>query len=147
MEAKGEKRRNVGVRLHILARVMRNMFDRKTSDLHVTRSQWQVIAVVGRNPGATQRSVAEALEISEASAGRLIDKLCAEGMLERRERDDDRRARAVYLTRKSEPLLVVLAEVAQAGEAQLFKGFSEEELDQLESFLDRMYQNAMQTEA
>jgi len=136
-----DQRRNIGLRLTVLARLMRSKFDRIVSDLNVTRSQWAMIAVVSRRPGATQRTIAEALEMSEASAGRLIDRLCADGLLERRDRDDDRRARAVYLTKAAEPLLAKLAEIARQGEEEMFKGFSPEEIDRLEDFLDRLYAN------
>lgn len=79
--------------------------------------------------------------MSEASAGRLIDRLCADGLLERRERDDDRRARAVYLTDAAQPLLEKLAEIAREGEEEMFKGFSPEDLDRLEELLNRIYEN------
>jgi len=111
------------------------------ASLNVTRSQWAMIVVVARTPGLTQRMIAERLEMSEASAGRLIDRLCAEGLLERRERDDDRRARAVYVTKAAEPLLTKLGEIAGQGEQQVFKGFSEEEIEQLDGFLFRIYEN------
>ena len=138
----GDRRREVGLKLHVLARMLRNHFDRQLSNLNVTRSQWQMIAVVGRSPGVTQRTIAEALEISEASAGRLIDRLCAEGLLERRERDDDRRARAVYLTPRSEPLIAKLTDVARESEQHIFKGFSDDDLERLKDYLDRLYFNA-----
>lgn len=138
-----DQRRNIGLRLTVLARLMRSKFDRIVADLNVTRSQWSMIAVVARSPGATQRMIAEALEMSEASAGRLIDRLCADGLLERRDRDDDRRARAVYLTEAAEPLLAKLAEIAKQGEEQMFAGFSQEEVDRLEELLDRLYSNIL----
>lgn len=137
-----ETRRNVGLRLTVLARMMRNRFDRLVSDLNVTRSQWALIAVVSKHPGATQRMIAEMLEMSEASAGRLIDRLCADGLLERREHHEDRRARAVYLMPAAEPLLATLAGLARTGEEHFFKGFSQEELEQLQKYLDRLYENA-----
>lgn len=84
-----EARRHIGLRFTIIARLLRNNFDRQVVNLNVTRSQWAMIAVVSRVPGATQRTIAEALEMSEASAGRLIDRLCADGLLERRDRRDD----------------------------------------------------------
>ena len=112
-ERVGELERDIGIRLSVLARLLRNSFDRQVSNLNVTRSQWAMIVVVARNPGATQRVIAEALEMSEASAGRLIDRLCSDGLLERQERYDDRRARAVYLTKAAEPLLAKLAEIAR----------------------------------
>lgn len=120
---------------------MRNNFDRMVSRLNVTRSQWAMIAVVSRQPGLTQRQIADHLEMSEASAGRLIDRLCAEGLLERRAREDDRRARAVFLSGSAQPLLEKITEVARDGEARVFRDFSEEELQQLRGYLDRIYEN------
>ena len=140
-DAEHEARRHIGVRLTVMARLLRNNFDRQVAGLNVTRSQWAMIAVVARAPGATQRMIAEALEMSEASAGRLIDRLCADGLLERRDRQDDRRARAVYLTPAAEPLLGQLATIARASEQRMFDGFSEEELATLSGLLDRIYDN------
>ena len=137
----GETKRDIGIRLSVLARLLRSNFDREVAELNVTRSQWAMIAVVARIPGATQRLIAEKLEMSEASAGRLIDRLCADGLLERRERDDDRRARAIYLTEAAQPLLAKLADFARVNEKRLFRGFSSEELDRLEDYLDRLSAN------
>lgn len=142
--ASGDNRkRAIGRRLTILNRLFRNNFDRLAARLNVTRSQWSMIAVVNRQPGATQRTIAEALEMSEASAGRLIDRLCVDGLLERKDREDDRRARAVYLTEAAEPLLARLAELAAVAEERTFQGFSEDELQTLGEFVDRLYANAL----
>lgn len=138
-----QKRRDISLTLSVLARLLRNRFDRQAAALGVTRSQWAMIAVVGHSPGATQRMIADTLEMSEASAGRLIDRLCADGLLERRAREDDRRARAVYLTDKARPLLDKLSDIAQRGEVETFKGFSEDELDALKGALDRIYANVV----
>ncbi|MCT2400798.1 MarR family winged helix-turn-helix transcriptional regulator [Novosphingobium mangrovi (ex Huang et al. 2023)] len=134
-------RRQVGLRMTVIARLQRNTFDRKVATLNVTRSQWAMIVIVARHPGSTQRTIAEFLEMSEASAGRLIDRLCADGLLERRDRRDDRRARAVYLTDKAEPLLAKLGAIASESEQRMFNGFSDEELEQLLNFMDRIYEN------
>ena len=140
-DSESDMKRSIGLRLHVLARMMRARFDREVGDLNITRSQWAMIAVVARRPGSTQRTIAEALEMSEASAGRLVDRLCADGLLQRVERDDDRRARAVYVTQAAEPLLAKLAEVARTSEEHIFRGFSETELDQFNGFIDRVFKN------
>ncbi len=140
-ENASHSRRHIGLRITVIARRLRQKFDRQVVNLNVTRSQWATIAVVASNPGATQRTIAEALEMTEASAGRLIDRLCADGLLERRDRLDDRRARAVYMTPAAEPLLAKLAAIATAGEMRMFKGFSDEELAKLSGYLDRIYRN------
>src|ERR1700745_2106759 len=95
IERDHEKKRAIGLRLTVLARLLRNNFGRQVAGLPVTRSQWAMIPGVSRHPGATQRVIAEALEMSEASAGRLIARLCADGLPEGRHRDDERRARGV----------------------------------------------------
>ena len=134
-------KRQVGVRMTVIARLQRNAFDRKVAALNVTRSQWAMIAIVARYPGSTQRTIAEYLQMSEASAGRLIDRLCADGLLERRDRRDDRRARAVFLTDKAEPLLARLGAIAAESEQRMFNGFSDDEIEALLDFMERIYQN------
>ncbi|SFG27107.1 transcriptional regulator, MarR family [Novosphingobium sp. CF614] len=134
-------KRHVGLRMTVIARLLRNNFDRKVAVLNVTRSQWAMIATVARHPGSTQRTIAEYLEMSEASAGRLIDRLCADGLLERRDRRDDRRARAVYPTEQARPLLVRLGAIANESEQRMFNGFSDEEIEQMRGFMDRIYDN------
>jgi MarR family transcriptional regulator for hemolysin len=134
-------RHHVGLRFTIIARMLRSNFDRQVANRSVTRSQWSMIGTVSRMPGATQRTIAEALDMSEASAGRLIDKLCADGLLERRERAGDRRAREVYPTSKAEPLLAQLALVARLGDERMLKGLSGDELATLSDLLNRIYDN------
>lgn len=141
IDGQNDRKRELGLRLGVLARLLRNNFDRQVASLNVTRSQWMMIAAVAHMPGATQRMIAETLEMSEASAGRLIDRLCADGLLERRAREDDRRARAVYPTKQAEPLLERLANIAKESEDRMFKGFSDPELDTLQDLLDRVYNN------
>lgn len=124
-----------------MARLSRHMFDRHVGQLGVTRSQWSMILAVSRQPGATQRMIAEALEISEASAGRLVDRLCAEGLLRRQERSDDRRAREVYLSDATMPMLDQLTAAAKSFEEELFADFAEDELVRFHEYVDRLYQN------
>lgn len=134
-------RRHIALRMTVIARLLRNNFDRKVAALNVTRSQWTMIALVARHPGCTQRTIAENLEMSEASAGRLIDRLCADGLLERRQRADDRRARAVYVSKQADPLLGRLGAIATESEQRMFQGLSDDEIALMRSFVDRIYDN------
>jgi MarR family transcriptional regulator for hemolysin len=132
---------SIALRLTIVARLMRGVFDRKISRLNVTRSQWTLIVAVARNPGATQKVIADLLEMSEASAGRLVDRLCSDGLLERRPRADDRRAHAVYLSDAARPLMDELGAAGRMLEDEVFAGFSADDLNRLAELLDRMYEN------
>lgn len=134
-------KRSISLRISVLARNLRNYFDRQVAALGVTRSQWAMIAVVATNPGATQRMIADALEMSEASAGRLVDRLCSEGLLTRRSREDDRRAKAIYISEAAEPLLEKLTVIARDSEDRMFKGFTDAEIETLSTLLDKIYAN------
>ena len=140
--ARGESRtRSVGLKLSLVARQLWHKFDRSVERIGVSRAKWRLIAVVASRPGATQRLIAELLEISEVTAGRLIDRLCADGYLERRENPNDRRAHCVHLLPPAQPVLDKLGELAAIEESEAFAGLNESDLDTLETLLDRISRN------
>src|SRR4030081_3781898 len=130
------RKRSVALKLTVVARQLRVTFDQSAERSGLTRAQWTLIAAVARNPGATQRLIAEALEVREITAGRLIDRLCDEGYLRRDENPSDRRAYCVYLTPAAQPLLDKLDELAKLHEAAIFAGFEADDLEGLEALLD-----------
>ena len=116
-------------------------FDQSVEQSGLTRAKWTLIAAVARNPGATQRVIAEALEVREITAGRLIDRLCDEGYLRREANPSDRRAYCLYLTPVAQPVLDTLDELAKIHEAAIFAGFDTEDLEKLEILLDTISRN------
>src|SRR2546430_2587651 len=97
------RKKSIALKLSVVARQLRVSFDQSAEQSGLTRAQWTLVAVVARHPGATQRAIAEALEVRETTADRLIDRLCDEGYLSRRESPNDRRAYCVYLTAAAQP--------------------------------------------
>ena len=141
IKAGSSLKREITLKMSVIARQLHKKFDQSVAKLGVTRSQWTLIAVVSRYPGLTQREIADRLEITEASAGRLIDRLCAEGFLERRAKDGDRRAYCIYMTAAALPLTEALSKLGREYEAVAFASFDDDELVLLQSFLDRIYAN------
>ena len=120
---------------------MRMRFDEAVQRSGVTRAHWTLIAAAARIPGATQKTIAQALQISEVSAGRLIDKLCNEGLLKREPCSHDRRAYRVSTTARAKPLLKELSDIATAQEECAFDGLSQSDLETLERVLGVIYNN------
>ena len=135
------KRRSIGLKLSVIARQLRLNFDQSTKLRGLTRAKWTLITAVADNPGATQRIIAQALEVSEITAGRLIDRLCEEGYLKRSENPSDRRAYRVYLAAGAQPVLDKLDEVAKVHEAEIFAGFDNEDLNKLDELLEAIARN------
>lgn len=135
------QRRAVALKLIVIARQLGQRFDQVVEGDGLTRAKWGVIVAVARNAGATQRMIATMLEITEVTAGQLIDRLCADGYLERREHPKDRRAYCVHLTPIAQPLLLKLGEIAKIHEEQTFAGLDEADLSRLNSLLDSVAHN------
>ena len=125
----------------VVARQLRITFDQSAEQSGLTRAQWHLIAAVARNPGATQRLIAEALEVREITAGRLVDRLCEEGYLKREEHPTDRRAYCLYLAPAAQPVLDKLDELGKVHEAAIFAGFETEDLEKLDELLDGISRN------
>ena len=92
----------IGVVIADVARLLRTAFDRRVRKLGITRAQWLVLTRLHRHPGASQSELADMLEVERASAGRMIDRLEANGWVERRSQNGDRRVKRVYLTPEAE---------------------------------------------
>ena len=117
----------------------------RVDDLHPRPAAAQldgsVVAEVANNPGSTQRAVAAKLQVTDVTAGRLIDRLCVEGYLERHEDPEDRRAYRVYPTAAVEPLMAELGDLATQHSRDAFAGFDEADLNRLEAYLDAISRN------
>jgi MarR family transcriptional regulator for hemolysin len=130
--------------LSVVARQLRVTFDQSAEASGLTRAQWQLIVVAARNPGATQRTIAEALEVREITAGRLVDRLCDEGYLRRDECPTDRRAYSVYLTPAAQPVLDKLDQLGKVHEDAIFAGLEPEDLQRVDALLDAIVRNLSQ---
>jgi MarR family transcriptional regulator for hemolysin len=120
---------------------MRQSFDHEVETLGLSSAKWILIAAVSVRPGATQKTIADVLEVTEVTAGRMIDRLCADGYLRRTPHPVDRRAHCVFLTEAAQPLLNRMAALADRTEARAFAGISKEDLARFEAVLDAIEAN------
>jgi MarR family transcriptional regulator for hemolysin len=139
------KRRSVSLKLAIVARRLRLKYDQRAEESGLTRAQWSVLAVVSRRPGATQRTLADLLSVTDVTAGRMVDRLCADGYLERRDNPEDRRAYRIYLTDRARPVLARLSKLSTLFEEEVFANFTNEDLARLDDLLGLMARNLADT--
>ena len=88
-----------------LARLIRVEADKRARAHGMTRAQWIILLNVDRVPGMLQKELAEVLEVEPISVARLVDRLEARGMVERRGDPMDRRCWRLHLTDAARPLL------------------------------------------
>ena len=138
-----ELKRSFGFLMHDVSRLMRKSFDRRASAIGLTRSQWRVLAHLSRNEGVKQAGLAEILEIKPITLARLLDRLGANGWVERRSDPNDKRARRLFLTAKARPILVELREVALSVREEALSGFDAAEQDRLIDQLRAVKENLL----
>lgn len=97
--------RDMLVVMHDVARMMRTRFDQRAREYGMTRAQWIILARLERQPGMTQNEMAGLCEVEPITVGRLVDRLEANGLVERRLDPADRRIRRLHLLPASRPIL------------------------------------------
>ena len=116
----------------------------------ITRAQWAVLAKIERSEGMKQSELAELMEMQPITLTRLIDKLCDNGWIERRNDENDRRVNRLYLKKAARPLLGKLAGLRSELTATALEGISPADahrlLTQLESIKENV-RNAIQSPA
>jgi MarR family transcriptional regulator for hemolysin len=88
-----------------------------------------------------QSELAEALDLAPITLGRLIDKLTAAGLVERRDDATDRRAHRLYLTEKAAPTLKSLGALAEDLMGRALSGLDEETIRTLHGGLTKIKAN------
>lgn len=119
----------LGFLLHDSARLLKKRFEQRAraDGLELTRSHWQVLAMLARQEGSNQRALAQQMEIEPITLARLLDKLQACGMIERRPDPADRRARVLFLTPEAEPFMERLFALGTIVREEAMAGLSAEQ--------------------
>jgi MarR family transcriptional regulator for hemolysin len=103
-----------------VGRLLRTYADQKARLHGMTRAQWAVLLQLERREGLKQSDLAECLDIQPITLTRLVDRLCDNGLIERRPDPNDRRAKLLYLTAAARPLLErIAAQVEELAETVL----------------------------
>ena len=131
----------IGFLLNDAARLMRRDFERRTRSVGLTRAQWQTLFHLHRNEGCNQVTLADLLEVEPITLARVIDRLEASGLVERRADPGDRRARLLFLGERAHPLLDQLKALGAETRETALDGLSEDERNQLWTLLSRMRAN------
>jgi DNA-binding MarR family transcriptional regulator len=96
--------------LHDIARLLRVDADKRARAHGMTRAQWGILVWLERQPGISQKELAELLEVEPITVARLVDRLERRGMVERRPDPRDRRIWRLHLLL---PAHLVLREINQ----------------------------------
>ena len=94
--------------LHDVARMQRTRFDQWARNYGMTRAQGLILLRLEHQPGLSQNEMAAICEVEPITVGRLVDRLEARGLIERRPDPSDRRIRRLHLLPAAAPILAAI---------------------------------------
>lgn len=93
----------------------------------LTPVQYAALACIRDHPGIDQAGLAGLIAHDRATIGGVVSRLETRGFLERKIRDNDRRARSLTLTTRGESLLVTLQPMIRATQEQIVAALNDDE--------------------
>ncbi len=132
-----------GFELAKLAQAWRRAIDDRLRPQGLTQSTWKALFQLAEgHDGAIQRELALALGIEDPSLVRLLDRLEADGLIERQDGVSDRRSKTIHLTAKGKRRYGEIKRAAAAVRGELLRGVSEAELASSRRVFERIRENA-----
>jgi DNA-binding MarR family transcriptional regulator len=136
-----DRLRNFGFLLKDVSRRYVLRFEQRAREISLTLPQCKALVRLEKNEGVSQARLAELAEVEPMTMVRILDRMEADGLLERRPDPEDRRARCLYLTRRAKPLLDEIWRLSELTRAETFAGISRQEREAFMLLLERMHGN------
>lgn len=130
-----------GFLIYDVTRLLRNRVMDSLGDIGMTEAQWRAIAHLSRMEGCRQADLAQALQIRPITLARVIDRLEAASLVQRRQHSDDRRAFSLYLTARAKPILKILDGLRVDLHEQALQNVSPGDREKLMAILETIQQN------
>jgi DNA-binding MarR family transcriptional regulator len=139
--------KTVGYLLKDVTRRYQARFERHAADVSLTLMQCKVLLYLSRNEGASQARLCELTEIEPMMMVRILDRMEADQLLERRPDPADRRARRLYLTRNAARLLDEIDRIMELTRNEFFAGVSKADREAFLKVLEHVHRNACALDA
>jgi MarR family transcriptional regulator, transcriptional regulator for hemolysin len=110
------------------ARLYKIVFNQRAQPLlGLTQSQSRALIHLARNEGINQAGLADILEVQPISLARTVDRLEADGWVERRANPKDRRAFTLHLLAKARPAIDDMRDLALSLREEILGTVSEKD--------------------
>jgi MarR family transcriptional regulator for hemolysin len=116
-----------GFSLSEAGRLYVRSFEKRARNLALDFAQCRALLVLAENEGVTQQRLSELTAIASPWLVRILDKLEAMGLAERRPRLADRRARSLAITASARELLPLLGNIVGETLREAIRGLSTDE--------------------
>jgi len=135
-------REAIGSLIGLARKTIINKIDAELAPFDVSAAQWLVVLLVGEYAVSSATGLCDKLSYDPGAMTRLLDRLESKGIVRRVRSPEDRRTIQLELTENGKTLYPkIIAAMADVNNS-LLRGFSHDEVSQLEGYLRRMLANA-----
>lgn len=129
----------------MIEHLVKRIGDEHLKQIGLTKSQADVIILLAHESDKVfrQRDIERALNYSNPTVTGLLNRLEQKNFIVRHIDPDDSRARIISLTGAALDVLDAIYQSIHQTEQMLLEGFSDEEIDLLKPFMNRMAANAL----
>ncbi|MDR7102106.1 MarR family transcriptional regulator [Croceicoccus sp. BE223] len=127
-----------------IGRLFRKRLDCVARPSGITTAQLRALLVLRREPGANQAALAGFLEVEPITAGRMIDRMVAAGLVERQADPTDRRVWRLFPTELGRTLLAEMDDELGALIETALDGLDRDERASVTDALERVRQNLIE---
>ncbi|HZV92299.1 MAG TPA: MarR family transcriptional regulator [Caldimonas sp.] len=138
-----DRLKNVGFLLKEVSRLYVQRFEQHAAELSLTLAQCRALVRLEKNEGISQARLAELTDVDPMSMVRILDRMQADGVVERRPDPGDRRARRLHLTPLARPMLDEIWRLADRTRAEAFAGVGRAERESFIEVLERLDANLL----
>ena len=131
----------VGLHLAQAARSVSRAFDDGLAQAGGSLPVWLVLLNLKANPRGSQRQIAEAIGVTEATLTHHLSAMDTDRLITRRRDPANRRVHLIELTKTGEAAFTQLRAAAVEFDRRLRRGITDKEIEQLHSVLDRLAAN------
>ena len=141
-----ENRRYIGREIRALDNLIKRFIDNQMNSAQITRitgSNGWIIGYLRDHSGKPvyQRDLEAEFNITRSTASKVVNLMEEKGLVRRESVPEDARLKKLTLTPKAVELGKVMERNREVVEARIVKGFTDEELDQLYSYIERIKKN------
>ncbi len=136
-----EKIKNINDAFHSYHCNHRNIIDARFREKGLYFGQPPILKYLSENKNATQKEIADFLHVSAPSVATSLKRMEEAGLVVRVENKKDARRNSIKLTQKGKELVQYADDLFLRMDDVAYKGFTEDELETLVLFLQRMNDN------
>jgi DNA-binding MarR family transcriptional regulator len=123
---------------YLLARaslLVSSQFHRRVEENGLTVPVWRVLATLSGDDGLSVSRLAEIVLEKQPTLTKIIDRMEAEGLVKRREDDDDRRQTRICITARGRRMVTPLLRQAKRHERDVLEDYSSDDAQRLKTML------------